>query len=252
MTVSPLWRSLAGWLGGVEKRCDIGLHLTLTDHPPIGLLPQLALAGRLPSAGRLMRMAFVGALEPAEVRDELRRQWDAFVAARGRPPDFLDGHQHVHLLPGVRQVVLELLAECAPAERPYVRLCWEAPGQVLLRRIAVGKALFLSLLSVSLRREVLRLGLAANDSFRGVHAFDADVDYAKLFPRFLSGDAVRPLIMCHPGFVDGHLRAVDSVTDQRQREYEYFASERFSADLEASGCRLARFREIARLPDSSK
>jgi chitin disaccharide deacetylase len=244
MAVSPLWRTLAGWLGGVEKRCDIGLHLTLTDHQPIGSMPGLASTGRLPSVGRLMRRAFAGALEAAEVRDELRRQWDAFIAARGRPPDFLDGHQHVHLLPGVRQAVLELLGECAPGERPYVRLCWEAPVQVLLRRIAVGKALFLSLLSVPLRREVSRLGFVANDSFRGVHTFDAGLDYAKVFPRFLTGDGLRPLIMCHPGFVDGRLRALDSVTDQRQREYDYFASERFSADLEASDSRLVRFREI--------
>ena len=88
------------------------------------------------------------------MRDELRRQWDAFIESRGRPPDFLDGHQHIHLLPGVRQVVLRL-AECALAERPYLRLCWDPPRQVLLRGIAVGKALFLSLLSVSLRREVV-------------------------------------------------------------------------------------------------
>jgi predicted glycoside hydrolase/deacetylase ChbG (UPF0249 family) len=189
-------------------------------------------------------MAFTGMLRPAEVRDELRRQWDAFAVALGRPPDFLDGHQHVHLLPGVRQVVLELLAESAPAERPYVRLCWEAPAQVLSRRIAVSKALFLSLLSTSLRREILRLGVAANDSFRGVHTFDATADYASLFPRFLTGTGLRPLIMCHPGFVDGRLRAVDSVTDHRQREYEYFASERFSADLRDSSCHLARFRDI--------
>jgi predicted glycoside hydrolase/deacetylase ChbG (UPF0249 family) len=248
MTVSPLWRPLAGWLGGVEKRCDIGLHLTLTDHQPIGSMPELASTGRLPSVGRLMRRAFAGGLEPAEVRDELRRQWDAFIAAVGRPPDFLDGHQHIHLLPGVRQVVLGLLADCPPAERPYLRLCWEPPRQVLSRGIAVGKALFLSLLSASLRREVSRLGFAANDSFRGVRTFDERIDYAKLFPRFLSGDGIRPLIMCHPGFVDARLRAVDSVTDQRQSEYEYFASERFSADLKASGCRLARFREICRLP----
>jgi predicted glycoside hydrolase/deacetylase ChbG (UPF0249 family) len=244
MTVSPLWRSLAGWLDAAENRCDIGLHLTLTDQEAIGRLPRLAPAGRLPRLGRLMAATFAGGLEPAEVRDELRRQWDAFVAARGRPPDFLDGHQHVHLLPGVREAVLELATLGGFDRRPYLRVCWEAPGWVLARGIAIGKAIFLSLLSLELRREVSRLGLAANDSFRGVRAFDRAVDYAALFPRFLAGRARRPLIMCHPGFVDARLRAFDAVTDQRRREYDYFASERFLADVEAAGCHLARFGDI--------
>jgi predicted glycoside hydrolase/deacetylase ChbG (UPF0249 family) len=243
MTVSPLWRPLAVRLDVVEDRCDIGLHLTLTDHEPTGALPLLASAGRLPGLRRLMAAAFAGKLAPAEIRDELRRQWDAFVAARGRPPDFLDGHQHVHLLPGVRERVLELATMGGRERRPYLRVCWETPGGVIARGIAIGKALSISLLSAPLRREVSRLGLAANDSFRGVHAFDPSVDYATLFPRFLAGRARRPLVMCHPGFVDARLRAIDAVTDQRRREYDYFASERFTADLEAAGCRLARFGE---------
>lgn len=244
MTASPLWRSLAGRLDAVEDRCDIGLHLTLTDLEPLGALPRLAPAGRLPGLARLMTASFSGCFERAEVRDELRRQWDAFVAARGRPPDFLDGHQHVHLLPGVREAVLELATMGGFERRPYLRVCWDAPTRVLTRGIAVGKTLFLCLLSIPFRREVARLGLAANDSFRGVHAFDPSVDYATLFPRFLAGRARRPLVMCHPGLVDARLRAVDTVTDQRRREYDYFASERFPADLQAAGCRLARFREI--------
>jgi predicted glycoside hydrolase/deacetylase ChbG (UPF0249 family) len=248
MTASPLWRSLAGRLDAVEDRCDIGLHLTLTDLAPIGPLPRLAPEGRLPGLRRLTAAAYAGNLEPAEVRDELRRQWDAFVAARRRPPDFLDGHQHVHLLPGVRETVLELATMSGVERRPYLRVCWESPGRVLARGIAIGKALSISLMSVPLRREVSRLGLAANDSFRGVHVFDPTVEYAALFPRFLAGHARRPLVMCHPGFVDARLRVVDAVTDQRRREYDYFASERFPADLEAAGCRLARFGEIEPLP----
>jgi predicted glycoside hydrolase/deacetylase ChbG (UPF0249 family) len=244
MTASPLWRSLAGRLDAVESRCDIGLHLTLTDLEPIGALPRLAPTGRLPRLGRLMAAAFAGSLEPDEVRDELRRQWDAFVAARGRPPDFLDGHQHVHLLPGIREAVLELARMGGLDRGRYLRVCWDAPARVVSRGIAVGKALFLCLLSIPLRREIVRLGLAANDSFRGVHAFDPAVDYAALFPRFLAGRARRPLVMCHPGFVDARLRAVDTVTDQRRREYDYFASQRFLDDLEAAGCRVARFGEI--------
>ena len=34
--------------------------------------------------------------------------------AFGRPPDFIDGHQHVHLFPQVRDAVLKVAAEAAP------------------------------------------------------------------------------------------------------------------------------------------
>mgnify|MGYP001373880324 CR=1 FL=1 len=38
----------------------------------------------------------------------LERQLDEFIAAFKRPPDFLDGHHHVHQIPRVRRLVLEL------------------------------------------------------------------------------------------------------------------------------------------------
>lgn len=239
MTCSPLWPHLAAELDAVAGRCAIGLHLTLTDQPPLGRLPGLAPDGRLPGVGRLMAMAHAGRLDMSGVRDEVRRQWDAFAAARGAPPDFVDGHQHVHLLPGVRETVLDLVLSCPPATRPWVRVCWEAPVRVVRRGVAVGKALFLSALSLALRRQVARLGLSANDSFRGVHGFAAGADPAPLFARFLAGGGERPLVMCHPGYVDDRLRSLDPVTDQRRSEYDYLASDRFLHDLRAAGRRIA-------------
>lgn len=244
MTVSPLWRHLGPLLRTVEDRCDLGLHLTLTDQQPISRLPQLAPSGRLPRLGRLIAHSFAGRLDTREVRVEAECQWNTFVAVAGRPPDFIDGHQHVHVLPGVREAVYEIATMSGPERRPYLRVCWEAPAQVLARGVSVGKAMFISMLSVPMRREVIRLGLATNDSFGGVYGFDGRTDFPALFSRFLMGGGRRRLIMCHPGFVDARLRSLDPLTDQRRREYDYFASERFPAALEAAGCRLARFREM--------
>src|SRR5262245_10068587 len=47
MTVSPHWPEHARWLRPLGDRADIGLHLTLTDHAPIGAM-RLAADGRLP------------------------------------------------------------------------------------------------------------------------------------------------------------------------------------------------------------
>jgi len=44
------------------------------------------------------------------VRDELRRQLDAFIHLMGRPPTHLDSHHHVHRRPEVLPLVRELVA----------------------------------------------------------------------------------------------------------------------------------------------
>jgi predicted glycoside hydrolase/deacetylase ChbG (UPF0249 family) len=80
-------RLLAPLVSGI----DLGLHLTLTGQRS---LPRLALA------------ACLGRLDAGAVAIALRDQLDAFLAAFGRPPDFIDGHQHVHLLPVVRGQVV--------------------------------------------------------------------------------------------------------------------------------------------------
>lgn len=245
MAGMPAWPKAAPRLAALRECCDVGLHITLTDHPPLGRMPRLAPAGTLPPLGRLFSTAFGGRLDRQEVAAEIARQWDAFTQAHGRHPDFVDGHQHVHLLPGVREVVLALLMQCPEDARPWLRACWEPPVRVLARRIAAAKAMLLAMLSLPLRRSAARLGLATNDSFRGVHVFAADADYAVMFLRFLQGGAQRPLIMCHPGLVDDALRAADAVVEPRAGEYAYLASARFPTDLAAAGWRLGRFRDFA-------
>lgn len=245
MAGMPHWPEAAPRLAALRDRCDVGLHITLTDHPPLGRMPGLAPAGALPPLGRLFATAFTGRLDRQEVAAEIARQWDAFTQAHGRHPDFVDGHQHIHLLPGIREAVLALLMTCPEQNRPWLRVCWEPSARVLARRIAASKAMLLAMLSLPLRRAATRLGLAANDSFRGIHAFAADADYAAMFPHFLQGTARQPLIMCHPGLVDDALRAADAVVEPRAHEYDYLASPRFPVDLAAAGWRLARFRAFA-------
>lgn len=248
MTISPLWPALAPQLKAIEPACDVGLHLTLTDQIPLAPLPRIAADGRLPRHSRLMALAASGRLgaagPAAEIAAEFERQWQAFEAAFGRPPDFVDGHQHVHLLPGIRDVLCARLARLPAADRPYLRLCWEPPAAILRRGVAVSKALLLAAMSRPLRRLSGRLGLATNDSFRGVHGFAPATPFAPLMRRFLAGAGERPLVMCHPGFVDARLRSLDPVTDQRRVEYDYLASDRFADDLAATGLRLARFRDL--------
>ncbi|NMG73593.1 ChbG/HpnK family deacetylase [Aromatoleum diolicum] len=248
MTPLPDWRRRAGRLRDVVTRhpADVGLHLTLTDHAPLTAAPGLAQAGRLPSLGRLLPRALAHALPRATVRDELRAQLNAFEDAWGAPPDYVDGHQHVHVLPGVREVLVEELLRRYPAERVWVRDCVEPLTRCVRRRVALPKALLISTLGFGLRRLLRKHGVPANDGFAGLHDFSGRIPFRTLMQAFLSASGPRPLVHVHPGRVDTELLACDSLTTPRETELAYLASPDFAADLATARVQPARFADFRR------
>lgn len=242
MTAGPHWRDEAALLVPLLARrpdwADVGLHFTLTDQTPAGPMPRLAPSGRLPSVGQLMGLAYTGRLDRREIADELARQLDAFTSALGRPPAYIDGHQHVHLLPGVREAVVEALRQIPGA---YVRQCGDGVAALLARGVAVPKAALLAGMSGGLRALAGRAGVPYNRHFAGVYDLSDRVPFADLMVRFLARPRPGLLVMVHPGIADDALRAVDCVVEQRERELEYLASDAFAGLLAAQGLRVARF-----------
>lgn len=241
MTVSPYWASHAAWLQPVADRLDVGLHLTLTDQRPIGEMPQLAPDGTLPGWGRFARDAYTGRLPRAEVQAQVVRQIQAFEDAFGAPPAFIDGHQHVHLLPVVREAVIEAargIPNC------WVRDCRAPTGTILRRGVFVAKALALSALSGRLSHLAACAGVPRNRGFAGARDFSDPAPFATRLDRFLGGQPgegrlVPALLMCHPGFPDDELRAVDPVCEARRDEYDTLAGIVFEALLNKHSWHLA-------------
>ena len=247
MTNLSGWRSGAGALHAAagQNNVDIGLHLTLTDHVPLSRIYKGMMAsGRMLPLSRLLFLAMRRALPVQVVRDELRAQLDAFEDEWGQPPCHLDGHQHVHLFPGIRECVIDELACRYSAGQVWVRNCVEAPLASWLRREAVLKAWFISLLGGRMRVLLDRAAIPANQGFSGVYDFSCVPPFRERFRRFLSHLGRRPLIQVHPGRVDPVLIASDPVTVQREAEYAYLAGDLFLLDLEKAGCCLGRFPRI--------
>ena len=243
MSASPYWPAEAKALLPLGAAADIGLHLTLTDQRPLGAMRQLTAEGRLPSIKRMICLAYAHRLEGGDIKAELTRQLDRFEAELGRPPAFLDGHQHVHQLPTVREAVIELYRERLARHGTYVRYCDEALWTILRRRTHVGEALVISRLGRSFARRARALGIPGNRGFSGVHDFAGRIPYARLFPHFLERVGPGALVMAHPGISDAALAAADRVTSQREEEYRYFLSDGFAAQLAKAGVRVARFAE---------
>ena len=210
MAVMPGWAADSALLRDVPGHVQIGLHLTLTGERPLTDMPILAPDGVLPEINPLARMASRGRLPLDEIASEVGAQFDAFVAAMGRPPAFVDGHQHSHALRGIREIVLGETARRAPGA--WVRDCVDRPLAMLARPFA-RKAIASAFHSRGLRRAAAAHGIACNDSFAGHYDFTSD--YRSLLPRFLRKPAAMHLVMCHPG---AGTRPGDAIATARPRE----------------------------------
>lgn len=241
MTVSPTWPEEARALRPLADRADVGLHVTLTNLRPLTVMPVTCPEGRFSDIRTLTIQSWRRRLDLREIAAELTQQVDAFEAAFGRPPAFLDGHQHVHQLPGIRDVVLELWDRRLRASGGWLRVTDEPLAAILRRGVANDTAIIVSLLGRGLGRRARARAIPVNDGFTGIHDFSGHVPYARLFERFLRAPRGRYLVMCHPGEADDALRAVDDVTDAREEELRFFESDEFPALLARRGLRLARF-----------
>ena len=222
-------------LNSGEKRAALGLHVTLTaPFKPLseGFAPLRH--GHFLPLPKMMRAAIARRLRPELLTIEIATQVQAFIMTFGRPPDFIDGHQHVHLFPQVRDAVLKVAADAAP--NAWLRQCGRPRSAP---RLHLAKELLLDVLSVGFRRKARQLGVATNPAFAGAYDFTGKPDFAATFPRFLAGLPDGGLIMCHPGLVDDELKRLDPLTHQREREFAYFSSDEFPRVLAEHGIALA-------------
>lgn len=239
MTNRPHWRGFAAAFGALADKADLGLHLNLTCAAPLGAMPRLAPGGELPALRDLARVAATSPTARHEVAAEIARQLDAFEDGLGRPPDFIDGHQHVHVLPGVRRALLDAVSKRYPKGSLYLRDPHDSPVAIRARGVAVGKALTISALALGFRHAALRRGFPVNRGFSGVAPFDPARDFAADLQRFLLRPGPAHLVMCHPGFVDVELARLDPVVATRPVEHAALMA------FEPQGLTMARFAGLA-------
>lgn len=245
MTSMPAWPAEARELLPLARRVDVGLHLNLTLGRPLTDLPKLAPGGQFPGLATLTAAALTGRLPLGDVRGEIEAQLDAFMDAMGRPPDFIDGHQHVQMLAGVRTVLFEVLRRRGLAGRLWLRDSADHWRRLRQRGGPWRKAAMVAMLGRGFGVRARGLGIATNAGFAGFSDFDTRQDYAALFSTYLRAPGPRHLIMCHPGYVDDALEALDPVTVPREYELAFLLSARFEDILGAGGVRLARFPSAA-------
>ena len=169
---------------------------------------------------------------------EIRAQLDAFEDAMGRAPDFIDGHQHVHVLEPVRGLLLDEAQRRGYAGKVWLRDSADKPARIIKRGVETQKALALAWFGRGFGKEAQARGFEVNEGFSGFSAFDVARDYASDFARYLKQPGARHLVMCHPGHVDDELKSLDPVTTTREQELAFLLSDRFSETMEKAGATL--------------
>ena len=229
----------------LASRCpslDVGVHLTLTELRPVAdSVPSLVDAdGQFaPHATELTKRCLRGAIALADVHKELDAQIRR-ARDNGVRPSHFDGHQHVHVLPGIARVVAQLARDHGVRA---VRVPTEPPRGYMLKDLGnlkrLAEQIALGLFgSLSPLRHLRRV-----DRFVGFY-FGGRLNEQNLrtvLERLPAGKTVE--LMCHPGSDD---------PESRYGEWHYawaaetaaLTSPRIRELIGARGVRLIGYRDL--------
>jgi predicted glycoside hydrolase/deacetylase ChbG (UPF0249 family) len=241
LTLAPGFREAGAWLTQTPS-LGIGVHLAAVgEDAPLSPASQIRSlvdpAGRLPASWKqFLLRALAGRIRTAELEREFAAQI-ARVVELGVPVTHLDTHQHLHLWPSVREVVISLAARFGIRA---IRVPRSSP-----RRIP-GPAM--TLLAAPLRRRAAEEGLAFPDATAGFEESGrmGPARLSRVIDRLARSDARTAEIIVHPG------EAADP--DRERYAWGYRWGEELDALLgrearehvASAGFRLGTFASLAR------
>lgn len=238
MVNSACWLEHSQWLMPYATRIDIGLHFNLTEGKALAKQYIAKYGENFSGLGDLMQRSCLHKLDRKAIEAEFHAQLDQFIKALGRLPDFIDGHQHVHQFPVVRDALINVYEQRLRGHPIYIR--W-VNVKLNFRDMTTNiKKIIIKFLGTHQLKNLLDTHkIQYNQTFAGMYTFSQASQYATLFPRFLSEISDKGLIMCHPGLFSTD--TADVIAKARYDEYQYFISNQFLLDCQQQGIILERF-----------
>ena len=229
MTLSPRWPESARQLTPqLRTKADLGLHLDFTQFSRSMRVSHPVLAVR----------SLTGLLSTQKVMANIKQQLDAFEDALHTPPDYIDGHLHVHQLPIIREALLTILqhrySHLAPAKRPWLRISSPPVGSGLKARIIHWLG------AEKLKKLAAAAGFRVSPILLGVYDFQGDaaayqarwLHWARQLKQLaISEKDLPPVLMCHPARPTQVIDPHDPIAIARMIEWQVMQSADFSAWL---------------------
>lgn len=177
---------------------NIGIHLVLVEEKPLVLK-------NFPKNHKIFFIMYVlGLIDLKKIEKELRAQAERCIKS-GIKPTFINSHQHLHLLPGILNIVIRLAREFGVS---YIRLVNEPVSWTKGKLFRQIQLLFLKFLSHLAKTKIKKSGLKHNDIFIGfINAGNLkreDIVFADNLSQEHSEKIVE--LGCHPGFEDEELK----------------------------------------------
>jgi chitin disaccharide deacetylase len=217
MVESPRFAAAAPALRERERQLDLGLHFNLTESFPG--------APRVGALASMIATSWLRALNSGDVRQRLRRQLGRFESTFKRMPSYIDGHQHVHQFPVVRDVLLHELDTRYGTRRPLIRNTSSSASDRKSRVLAL-------LGGHALQHRLLIYGWPTNLDFVGAYHYQRGVDFARLAADWIRTLKEGAIWMCHPAT---RAEPTDPIGAFRVAEYRWLSSDQFDpARLPAS------------------
>jgi len=255
VTSASILANGAAFLGGLEvARCapglGLGVHLNLSDGVPVA--DREAVTSLLNDQGEFAggpESLFLKQVRRGLVMNEVEAEWDAQIQKvrdAGIEPTHLDGHKHVHMLPGLFEIALGLAKRHSIGA---IRVALEDSG--LRTALASGEkqrsgvvmkqgvqARGLKLLARDVRGQAERAGIATADYFCGIaQTGELTLDGVKKLVKSLPEGTTE--LMCHPGYADAALRKTATrLQDSRQKELEILTNTGIRNLVASQGIRL--------------
>jgi hopanoid biosynthesis associated protein HpnK len=246
-----------------HRNLGIGAHLNLTQGTPVAPLSEVQSLvnpeGRLClSSYRLWAGMLTRKIRISEMETELRAQIDKIISA-GISPTHLDGHKHVHILPGISELVIRLAQEFGiPAIRTPLD---ELPSldQLLktnpLASLSIFKQVLVSrgprLLALRLKHKALRGRLRCPARFYGLSQ-TGFLDLWTLQSILRSLPEGTSELMCHPGYCDPALKdARTRLLAEREKELEALTSIEIKKLVKYQQIQLATYRDLTAIAEAA-
>jgi len=207
---------------------QVGLHFNLT-------LPFGRRSFSMP-LNQLVLMSNLRLLPVEKIQQSFDSQIKTFEDIFQFKPDFIDGHQHVHQFPQIREVLIRQVLHHYAGTLPWIRSTVLPSNTNHLPQAfkcnllnILGGSTFLHLL--------MQNNISSNNGFLGVYGFNApDIDsYRSLMLQWLSLAQEGTLLMCHPA---NQPVINDAIGKQRPIEFNYLASNQFLDDLNLNECSI--------------
>jgi len=262
VTSTSLLANGAAFAGGVEAArsapgLGVGVHLNLSDGPPVA--DRETVTSLLNNDGEfaggpenlLLRRARRG-LSLAEVENE----WDAQIQKvrdAGISPTHLDGHKHVHMLPGLLEIALKLakrhdigairVALEASSLRAALSSGSKQNAGVVMKQGVQARGL--KLLARDAREQAERAGISTPDYFCGIaQTGELTREGVEQFVKSLPDGTTE--LMCHPGYADAALQKTPTrLQDSRQAELQILTDTGIRNLVASMGIRLIDYGLIA-------